>query len=91
VKAGAAQILDANGAAVVIHAKLDDYRTDPSGDSGDRIACAVLGEPEAGAAATNAAATATTNAARANGPMNAVETNTSAESMAKTKANKSGG
>ncbi len=91
VKAGAAQILDANGAAVVIHAKLDDYRTDPSGDSGDRIACAVLGEPEAGAAAPNAAATATTNAARANGPMNAVETNTSAESMAKTKANKSGG
>ena len=42
--ANAVQILDSNGAAVVIHAKPDDYKTDPSGDSGDRIACAVLGE-----------------------------------------------
>lgn len=32
-------LLDADGAAVVIHAGADDYRTDPSGDSGDRIAC----------------------------------------------------
>ena len=24
------------------YAKPDDYKTDPSGDSGDRIACAVL-------------------------------------------------
>jgi len=39
---GAAQILDASGAALVIHAKPDDYKTDPSGNSGDRIACAVL-------------------------------------------------
>ncbi|MGN6154665.1 MAG: superoxide dismutase family protein [Sphingomicrobium sp.] len=43
-QAGAVQILDANGASVVIHAKPDDYKTDPSGESGDRIACAVLGE-----------------------------------------------
>ena len=35
-------LLDADGAAVVIHAKRDDGKTDPSGDSGDRIACAVL-------------------------------------------------
>ena len=46
---GAHQILDASGAALVIHAQPDDYRTDPSGDSGDRIACAVLGSPEPGA------------------------------------------
>jgi len=26
----------------VIHAKADDERTDPSGNSGDRIACAIL-------------------------------------------------
>ena len=37
------QILDEDGAALVIHAEPDDMRTDPSGNSGDRIACAVLG------------------------------------------------
>lgn len=33
---------DADGAALVVHAKPDDYKTDPSGNSGDRVACAVL-------------------------------------------------
>ena len=37
-----AQLLDADGAALVIHAKPDDYKTDPSGDSGDRVACGVV-------------------------------------------------
>ena len=31
-----------NGAAIVIHAKADDYKTDPSGNSGDRVACGVM-------------------------------------------------
>jgi len=31
-----------NGAAIVVHAKADDYKTDPSGNSGDRVACGVF-------------------------------------------------
>ena len=38
-----AELADADGTALVIHAKPDDYRTDPSGASGDRVACAVVG------------------------------------------------
>ncbi len=40
--AGAQGVLDQDGAALVVHAKADDYRTDPAGDSGDRIACGVV-------------------------------------------------
>jgi Cu-Zn family superoxide dismutase len=39
---GADTLLDADGAAVVVHAQPDDYRTDPSGNSGARIGCGVL-------------------------------------------------
>lgn len=35
-------LTDADGAAIVIHAQPDDFRTDPSGNSGARIACGVL-------------------------------------------------
>ena len=37
-----AAIFDADGTAVMVHAGPDDYRTDPAGDSGSRIACGVL-------------------------------------------------
>jgi superoxide dismutase, Cu-Zn family len=39
---GARSLLQPGGTALVIHAKPDDERTDPSGDSGDRVACAVI-------------------------------------------------
>jgi Cu-Zn family superoxide dismutase len=39
---GADALLDEDGAAVVIHERADDFRTDPSGNSGARIACGVL-------------------------------------------------
>lgn len=39
---GASGLLDADGAALVIHAAADDYKTDPSGNSGDRVACGVF-------------------------------------------------
>ncbi|NCP11789.1 MAG: superoxide dismutase family protein [Sphingomonadales bacterium] len=47
---GAAEggLLDGDGAAVVIHAGPDDLMTDPSGNSGDRIACGVLAAPADG-------------------------------------------
>jgi superoxide dismutase, Cu-Zn family len=33
---------DTDGAAVVVHASADDYKTDPAGNAGDRIACGVV-------------------------------------------------
>jgi Cu-Zn family superoxide dismutase len=41
-------LADADGTSLVIHAKADDYKTNPSGDSGDRIACAVLAPAQGG-------------------------------------------
>lgn len=38
-----AGLMDEDGAAIVVHAKTDDLMTDPSGNSGGRIACGVLG------------------------------------------------
>jgi superoxide dismutase, Cu-Zn family len=38
----AAALFDPDGTAIVIHAAPDDYRTDPTGNSGARIVCGVL-------------------------------------------------
>jgi superoxide dismutase, Cu-Zn family len=35
-------LLDEDGSAIVVHAGADDYRTDPAGNAGDRIACGVI-------------------------------------------------
>jgi Cu-Zn family superoxide dismutase len=43
VSGGNPALLDADGSAVMIHASPDDYRTDPTGNAGGRIACGVLG------------------------------------------------
>ncbi len=37
--AGPTSVLDADGSAIVVHAQPDDQRTDPSGNSGDRVLC----------------------------------------------------
>jgi Cu-Zn family superoxide dismutase len=39
---GKSKLLDDDGAALVIHAAADDYRTDPAGNAGDRIACGII-------------------------------------------------
>src|SRR5512145_1122928 len=33
-----AGMLDSDGSAVILHAKADDYKSDPAGNAGDRVA-----------------------------------------------------
>src|SRR5829696_8877144 len=35
-------LLDSDGSSLVIHARADDYKSDPAGNAGDRIACGVI-------------------------------------------------
>jgi Cu-Zn family superoxide dismutase len=35
-------VFDADGSAIIVHAGKDDYKTDPTGDAGGRIACGVI-------------------------------------------------
>ena len=35
-------LLDDDGSSFIIHANADDYKTNPAGNSGDRIACGVI-------------------------------------------------
>ncbi len=53
---GGSTLFDADGSALVIHAGEDDQMTDPSGESGDRIACGAIvsaGMPNTGAGGTS--------------------------------------
>lgn len=38
-----ADAIDADGLSIIIHEKPDDYKTDPSGNSGTRLICGVFG------------------------------------------------
>lgn len=42
LKTDSHSVFSNGGTALVIHAKADDMKTDPSGNSGDRIACGVI-------------------------------------------------
>ena len=39
---GAKSVFDADGSAIVVHAGSDDFKTDPTGNAGGRIACGVI-------------------------------------------------
>jgi superoxide dismutase, Cu-Zn family len=39
---GTTSLFDADGSALVIHAAPDDFRTDPTGNAGARIACGIV-------------------------------------------------
>ena len=41
-------VFDNDGSSLVVHAKADDYKTDPAGNAGDRIACGVIQQSGAG-------------------------------------------
>ena len=42
LEGGKTSLLADNGTSLMVHAGPDDYKTDPSGDSGGRIACGVI-------------------------------------------------
>ena len=42
IRDGARSVFDADGSALVVHADRDDHKTEPAGNSGDRIACGVI-------------------------------------------------
>ena len=42
LKAGPASVFDGDGSALISHAGVDDYTTDPEGNAGDRAACGLI-------------------------------------------------
>ena len=47
-------LFDGDGSSLVIHAKADDYKSDPAGNAGDRIACGVINPSGTGSATVGA-------------------------------------
>jgi Cu-Zn family superoxide dismutase len=64
---GANSLLDSDGSALVIHESADDYRTDPAGDSGERVAAGIIREAATGEA-TAAAETTSGPLPKSGGP-----------------------
>lgn len=42
LRASGPLVFDTDGIAIVVHAGADDNMTDPTGDSGDRVACGII-------------------------------------------------
>jgi superoxide dismutase, Cu-Zn family len=42
LEGGRAALLDTDDAALVVHESADDYKSDPAGNSGKRLACGVI-------------------------------------------------
>jgi superoxide dismutase, Cu-Zn family len=45
---GPETVLDDDGSTLIVHAEPDDFRTDPDGESGERIACGVITKSRTG-------------------------------------------
>jgi Cu-Zn family superoxide dismutase len=55
-------LFDNDGSSLVIHAQADDYKSDPSGNAGGRIACGVIQPSGAGATVGSSGGSAPANA-----------------------------
>jgi Cu-Zn family superoxide dismutase len=52
LSSGPTSILDDDGSALVVHGAPDDFKTDPTGNSGARIACGIITRSDPSAAAS---------------------------------------
>jgi len=43
IQPGPMSLMDEDGSSIVIHAGPDDYKTQPAGNAGDRVACGTIG------------------------------------------------
>lgn len=45
LRGGATSVFDGDGSALVVHAAPDDFKTDPTGNAGARLACGIITRP----------------------------------------------